>query len=164
MIKKLAIAAALAAVASTTCAAESKGFYGGLDVGSTKVDNLDGNKIGAGGFVGYSFNRYVALELGYRQLGQWDINGGTVKLYQTHFSVVGSYPLSPELGIYGRFGHDDAHVDSSAPGVTFNDDPGGGFLGVGLNYKFTPTISGRAEVQKPTNDSTYYGVGIVYKF
>lgn len=40
----------------------------------------------------------------------------------------------------------------------------GGLDGVGLNYGFTPTVSGRAEVQKPSSDSTYYGVGIVVKF
>ena len=40
----------------------------------------------------------------------------------------------------------------------------GVLYGVGLNYNFTPTISGRAEVQKPSSDSTNYGVGIVFKF
>ena len=164
MFKKLAIAAALAAVASSACAAESKGFYGGLDVGSTKVDNLDGNKTSAGGFLGYGFNQYVALELGYRELGKWNINGGTIKLGQTHLSVVGTYPLSPEFAIFGRLGNDAVRVDSSVQGATFNDHPGGVFFGAGLNYKFTPTISGRAEIQKPTRDSTNYGVGIVFKF
>jgi OOP family OmpA-OmpF porin len=164
MFKKFAVAAALAVVASSACAAGAKGFYGGLDVGSTQIDHLDGNRAGLGTFLGYGFNQYVALEVGYRQLGEWHINGGTAKFSQTHLSVVGSYPLSPEFDIYGRLGHDDVHVDSSAGGVTFNDDPGGGFLGAGLNYKFTSAISGRIEVQKPTQDSTNVNVGIVFKF
>jgi len=164
MYKKFAVAAALAAVASSACAGESKGFYGGLDIGSSKVDIFEGNKTSTGGFVGYSFNQYVALELGYRQLGKWSINGGTVKLNQTHFSVIGSYPLSPEFDIYGRYGRDSMHFDSSVPNATFIGYSDGGFFGAGLNYKFTSTISGRVEVQEPAKGATNYGVGIVFKF
>jgi hypothetical protein len=103
-------------------AARSYGcFYAGLEVGSIKVDNLDGNKTSAGGFLGYSFNQYVALELGYRQLGKWDINGGTIKLGQTQLSVVGTYPLSPEFDIFGRLGHDAVRVDSSVQAAPHAD-------------------------------------------
>jgi len=164
MFKKLVVAAALAALASSAFAADAKGFYGGLDVGMNKVDNLDGSKIGLGTFLGYSFNQYVALELGYRQLGEWHVNGGTVKLSETHVSVVGSYPLNSQFDIYGRLGHDNPHVDSTVPGATYNHDLSGGFFGAGLNYKFTPTISGRIEAQQPTKDSTNVNVAVVFKF
>ena len=164
MFKKLVVAAALAALASSAFAADAKGFYGGLDVGMNKVDNLDGSKIGLGTFLGYSFNQYVALELGYRQLGEWHVNGGTVKLSETHVSVVGSYPLNSQFDIYGRLGHDNPHVDSTVPGATYNHDLSGGFFGAGLNYKFTPTISGRIEALQPTKDSTNVNVPIVFKF
>jgi len=164
MFKKLAIAAALAAVASSACAEEAKGAYAGLDVGSSKVDILDGNKTSVGGFAGYRFNQYVALEFGYRQLGKWEVNGGTVKLYQAHFSVVGSYPLSPEFDIYGRYGRDNGHVDSAVPGMTFTGYSNSGFFGAGLSYKFTPTISGRVEAQQTARNATNYNVGIVYRF
>ena len=164
MFKKLVVAAALAALASSAFAADAKGFYGGLDVGMNKVDNLDGSKIGLGTFLGYSFNQYVALELGYRQLGEWHVNGGTVKLSETHVSVVGSYPLNSQFDIYGRLGHDNPQVDSTVPGATYNHDMSGGFFGAGLSYKFTPTISGRIEAQQPTKDSTNVNVAVVFKF
>jgi OOP family OmpA-OmpF porin len=164
MFKKFAVAAALAAMASSAFAADAKGFYGGLDVGMNKVDNLDGSKIGLGTFLGYRFNQYVALELGYRQLGEWHINGGTVKLSETHVSVVGSYPLNSQFDIYGRLGHDNPQVDSTVPGATYNHDLSGGFFGAGLSYKFTPTISGRIEAQQPTKDSTNVNVAVVFKF
>jgi len=164
MFKKLVVAAALAALASSAFAADAKGFYGGLDVGMNKVDNLDGSKIGLGTFLGYSFNQYVALELGYRQLGEWHLNGGTVKLSETHVSVVGSYPLNSQFDIYGRLGHDNPQVDSTVPGATYNHDMSGGFFGAGLSYKFTPTISGRIEAQQPTKDSTNVNVAVVFKF
>ena len=164
MFKKLVVAAALAALASSAFAADAKSFYGGLDVGMNKVDNLDGSKIGLGTFLGYSFNQYVALELGYRQLGEWHVNGGTVKLSETHVSVVGSYPLNSQFDIYGRLGHDNPQVDSTVPGATYNHDLSGGFFGAGLSYKFTPTISGRIEAQQPTKDSTNVNVAVVFKF
>jgi len=164
MFKKFAVAAALAAIASSAVAADAKGFYGGLDVGMNKIDNIDGSKAGLGTFLGYSFNQYVALELGYRQLGEWDINGGTFKVTETHVSVVGSYPLNPQFDIYGRLGHDSPHVDSTVPGMTYNHDLSGGFFGAGLSYKFTPTISGRIEALQPTKDSTNVNVAVIFKF
>ena len=164
MFKKLAIAAALAAAASSACAAEPKGFYGGLDVGTTKVDAFDSNKTGVGSFVGYSFNQYVAVELGYRQLGKWEMNGGTVTLYETDFSVIGSYPLSPVFDVYGRYGRNSGHADSSVPGVTFTGYSDSALFGAGLSYKFTPTISGRVEVLSPAKDTTTYNVGVLFKF
>lgn len=164
MFKKFALAVALAAAASSSFAAAPAGFYGGLDVGSTKIDNLDGNAASFGGSVGYGFNRYVAVELGYRRLGKWDLFGGSLKLDQTHFSVVGFYPLSQQVDIYGRFGHNALNTDSSVPGVTFNDDADGAVYGLGLNYDFSPAVSGRVEVQKPMRDIVNYNVGLVFKF
>ena len=164
MFKKFAIAAALALAASSSFAAAPTGFYAGLDVGSTKIDNFDDSKAGLGGFLGYNFNRFVAIEMGYRQLGSWDIGGVDVKAKQTHVSVVGSYPLAPQFDIYGRLGYNSLRAEASFGGFTYGDDTNGAMYGIGLNYNFTPTISGRAEVQKPSSDSTYYGVGVVFKF
>jgi Outer membrane protein beta-barrel domain len=164
MFKKFALAVALAAAASSSFAAAPAGFYAGLDVGSTRVDNIDGNQASFGGSVGYGFNRYVAFELGYRQLGKWDMFGGSVKLAQPYFSVVGFYPLSQQFDIYGRFGHNAVNTDSSVRGFTYNDDANGGLYGVGLNYDFSPAVSGRVEVQKPMRDIVNYNVGLVFKF
>ncbi|WP_198116297.1 outer membrane beta-barrel protein [Massilia rhizosphaerae] len=164
MFKKLAIAATLALAASLSFAAAPTGYYGGLDVGSAKIDNFKDSKAGAGGFLGYGFNRFVAIELGYRQLGSWNIGGADVTATQAHVSVVGFFPLAPQFDIYGRLGYNSLRAKASYGGFSYGDDTNGGLYGVGLNYDFTPTVSGRAEVQKPSSDSTYYGVGIVVKF
>jgi OOP family OmpA-OmpF porin len=169
MFKKIAVAAALAAVASSALAAGSKGFYGGLDIGSTKIRNVDDNGTSFGSVVGYGFNRYVALEFGYRRLGTWDIHGGpfdggTYRSDQMLLTVVGSYPLTQELDLYGRTGFNDMANESSARGQSTTNDLSGGVYGVGLRYHFTPTISGRIEVMKPTVDSTNVNVGVVFKF
>jgi OOP family OmpA-OmpF porin len=142
MFKKIAAAAALAFVASSAFAAPTA-FYGGLDVGSTKIDNIDDSKTSFGGFLGYGFHPNFAVELGYRQLGKWD----GAKVQQTQLSVVGSYPLNRQLDIYGRLGSNQLRGDY-----------------IGLNYSFAPNISARFEAQKPARDVTNYGVGIVFKF
>jgi OOP family OmpA-OmpF porin len=153
MFKKIAAAAALAFVASSAFAAPTA-FYGGLDVGSTKIDNIDDSKTSFGGFLGYGFHPNFAVELGYRQLGKWD----GAKVQQTQLSVVGSYPLNRQLDIYGRLGSNQLRGD-----YPFGD-ANGGLYGIGLNYSFAPNISARFEAQKPARDVTNYGVGIVFKF
>jgi opacity protein-like surface antigen len=163
MFKKFAAAAALAFVASSAFAAPTA-FYAGLDVGSTKIDNFGDSKASAGGFLGYGFNQNFAVELGYRQLGSWDVEGVDLKAKQTHLSLVGSYPLNAKLDLYGRLGYNQLRAEASYGGYTAGEDTTGALYGIGLNYSFAPNISGRLEVQKPSSDSTNVGVGVVFKF
>jgi opacity protein-like surface antigen len=163
MFKKIAAAAALAFVAASAFAAPTA-YYGGLDAGSTKIDDFGDHKGSFGGFLGYGFNRNVAIELGYRQLGSWDVLGINVKSKQTHLSVVGSYPLGNQVEVYGRLGYNQLRGEATFGGMSYGDDTSGVLYGAGLNYSFTPTISGRIEVQKPSSDSTNYNVGVVFKF
>jgi OOP family OmpA-OmpF porin len=164
MFKKIAAAAALALVATSAFAAEPTAFYGGVDVGSTKVDGLDGSKASFGGFLGYGFNQNFAVEVGYRQLGKWDVMGADLKAKQTHLSVIGAWPLNQQLDVYGRLGYNQLRAVASYGGYSYGDDTTGALYGVGLNYSFTPAISGRIEVQKPSSDSTNLSVGVAFKF
>jgi hypothetical protein len=164
MLKKFAAAAALALVASSSFAAAPTAFYGGLDVGSTKIDDFDQDKTSFGGFLGYGFNQFFAVELGYRYLGKFDVFGTDVKAKQTHLSLVGSYPLNAQFDVYGRLGYNNLRAEAKAGGITYGDDTDGGLYGIGLNYNFNSQLSGRFEVQKPSSDSTNYSVGVVWKF
>lgn len=164
MLKKFAAAAALALVASSSFAAAPTAFYGGLDVGSTKIDDFDQNKTSFGGLLGYGFNQFFAVELGYRYLGKFDVFGTDVKAKQTHLSLVGSYPLNAQFDVYGRLGYNNLRAEAKAGGITYGDDTDGGLYGIGLNYNFNAQLSGRFEVQKPSSDSTNYSVGVVWKF
>lgn len=164
MLKKIAAAAALALVASSSFAAAPTAFYGGLDVGSTKIDDFDQDKTSFGGFLGYGFNQFFAVELGYRYLGKFDVFGTDVKAKQTHLSLVGSYPLNAQFDVYGRLGYNNLRAEAKAGGITYGDNTDGGLYGIGLNYNFNPQLSGRFEVQKPSSDSTNYSVGVVWKF
>lgn len=162
MIKKFVAAIGLALLASSSFAAAPVAFYGGLDVGSTKIDEFDSSETSFGGFVGYGFNRFVAIEVGYRQLGKYNLFGGDVTLRQTHVSVIGSYPLSDRFDLYARAGHNSIDMDTNNPYVSGSGD--GALYGIGLNYNFTPQLSGRVEVQSPARDSSTVNVGVVWKF
>jgi OOP family OmpA-OmpF porin len=164
MFKKIAAAAALAFAATSAFAAAPTAFYGGVDVGSTKIDGLDDNKASFGGFLGYGFTQNFAVELGYRQLGKWDVMGADLKAKQTHLSLVGSWPLNPQLDVYGRLGYNQLRAEASYAGYTYGEDTSTGLYGIGLNYSFTPTLSGRIEAQKPSSDSTNISVGVAFKF
>jgi len=164
MLKKIAAAAALALVASSSFAAAPTAFYGGLDLGSTKIDDFDQDKASFGGFLGYGFNQFFAVELGYRYLGKFDVFGTDIKAKQTHLSVVGSYPLNAQLDLYGRLGYNNLRAEAKVGNITYGDDTDGGLYGIGLNYSFTPQLSGRIEVQKPASDTTNYNIGVVWKF
>jgi OOP family OmpA-OmpF porin len=164
MFKKIAAAAALAFAATSAIAAAPTAFYGGVDLGSTKIDDFGDSKASFGGFLGYGFNQNFAVELGYRQLGKWDALGVDVRAKQTHLSAIGFYPLNAQLDVYGRLGYNQLRGDASYKGFTYGDDTSGVLYGVGLNYSFNPVMSGRIEVQKPSSDSTNISVGVAFKF
>jgi OOP family OmpA-OmpF porin len=156
MLKKIVAAAALAMLASSSFAGTPGTVYGGLDVGSTKIDNVSDSKTSFGGFVGYNFHQNFAVEGGFRRLGTW----GDTTVDQTAVSVIGTLPLSQGFNVFGRLGYnyiksDDGHVEGSDSGV---------LLGVGVGYAFSPKLAGRIEVQKPTSDSTNVGASVVYQF
>lgn len=159
MMKKIVAAAALSLLASTAFAGPTA-FYAGVDVNSTKIDGLDDSKTGAGGFVGYGFTPNVAVELGYRKIGTWTVYGTDVDLKQSHVSVVGSYPVTPQFDIYGRLGYSNIRGESR-----YNSASGSnGLYGIGVSYSFTPNFATRLEVQRPSSDATMYGVNVVFKF
>jgi opacity protein-like surface antigen len=172
MFKKIAAAAALALVASSSFAAAPTAFYGGLDVGSTKMDDFDSTKTSFGGFVGYGFNQFFAIEAGYRQLGKYDFDvfannrvyEANVKAKQTHVSVIGSYPLNERFDVYGRLGYNKLRAKVSVLGQDAGVDDDKALYGIGLNYNFAPNLAGRIEAQKPSSDITNYSVSVVWQF
>jgi len=164
MLKKAFAAVALALLASSSFAAAPTGFYAGADLGVTDIDGLDSSKTSLGAFAGYGFNQYVAVELGYRHLGKWDFGPVDVSAKQTHLSLVGSYPLSSALDVYGRLGYNDLRAEASYGGYTYGASTSTGLYGVGLSYALSHTLSARAELQKPSSDSTNFGIGLAWKF
>ncbi len=160
MLKKIVTAAALAMLASSSFAGTPGTVYGGLDVGSTKLDGVSDSKTSFGGFVGYNFHQNFAVEGGFRRLGSWDGAGSDVTVDQTHVSLIGTLPLNQGFNVYGRLGYNHIKADSG-----FAEASDSGVLyGVGVGYNFSQRVAGRIEVQKPSSDSTNVGASVVYQF
>lgn len=168
MLKKFAAAAALAFIATSAFAAAPVAFYGGVDLGASHADDLDGNKASFGAFVGYGFNQHFAIEGGYRQLGKWD----DIRVKQTHVSVLGFLPLNAKTDLYARLGYNKVKGEDTYSytigGYThtysYGVDKDGALYGLGVNYSFSDKLSGRVEVQKPVSEGTNVHAALVWKF
>lgn len=163
MFKKIAIAAALAVVASSSFAQDNQvrpSVYAGVDVGSTKIDGISDRQSSFGGFVGYQFNQSLAVEGGYRRLADFD----NVTINQTHVSAIGILPLQSNFNIYGRLGYNHLETRLSAPFTGAKGSTDGVLYGVGVGYNFSPNITARLEAQKPTSDTSNIGASLALKF
>ena len=179
MIKQLFAAAALAAVATTSFAAEPAApaapattpFYVGIDGGATKTEytNTHGSY---GAFAGYNFTPNFAVEAGLRRLFDVDEWGMQEHANQTSLSVIGSMPLTPSLGLFGRVGMnrltETGHVkfmaDDTLHDISYSHSENHPLFGVGLSYKLTNQVSARVEAQHLMGGTQNYSAGISYGF
>jgi len=163
MFKKIAIAASLAILSSAAMAADQPYFYGGGDIGSTKLQGYErGTSYGA--FAGYQFNQNFALEAGVRHLGESDFTGGSLKGNQFSLSGIGTIPLSNGFSVYGRLGYNRVNSKEHFLGSSRKIRDDEVLYGVGVGYKFSETVSGRLEVQKPHSDTTNISAGVSFRF
>jgi hypothetical protein len=167
MFKKIALCAALTALASTAFAA-TPAFYVGADVGTTKLNDLSDRKTSFGGYVGYQFTETLAVEGGFRRLADFDYYYGTTKVGvtadQTALSVIGTLPVGGGFGLFGRLGYNHLTATGKVGSVSASDSTNGGLYGLGMNYVFTPAVSARVELQKPSSDTTNLSFGVSLKF
>ncbi|WP_020653400.1 porin family protein [Massilia niastensis] len=163
MFKHIAVAAALV-ISSSAFAAAPGTFYAGVDAGETKFKDWSDRETSYGFFAGYNFLPNVALEGGFRRLGEADAFGVDVKADQVALSLVGSLPIATNLDLYGRLGYNRIDVDVKSRGFSGSDSESRALYGIGLGYAFSPQISGRVEVQKPTSDTTNVSAGVVFNF
>lgn len=163
MFKKIAVAAALAVIASSATAQVAPKFYVGADVGSTKFDQVD-RENSYGAFIGYQINSNFAIEGGYRRLADFDVDGVNVKVDQRAISVIASHPLSQGFGVFARLGYNDLNGKASFRGISASDSEDGVLVGIGATYAFAPNITGRTELQRTNKDSTNISVGVSYGF
>ena len=163
-MKKISLAAALCLLAAP--AVQAEGVYVTAALGQSRVDfgenefnaglgslginvtssRVDENDTSYGLNLGYAFNPYLAIELGYVDLGRVSYRGtsnlGALALdIESHgwsASAVGSLPLNEQFSVFGRVGGVNAKVDVSGPGGALSDRSWGALYGVGLDYAFTP--------------------------
>ncbi len=164
MLKKIIAVAALALSTSSTFAADKPSFYAGLDVGSTKVDDLSGRESSFGGFAGYQFTNGLAIEGGYRRLASIPVYVTNVDLTQSSVSLVGTSDIGNGFELLGRLGYNRLSASASYNGRKATSSESGVLFGLGVAYNFSQSLSTRLEIQRPSKDATNVSVGMVFKF
>ena len=163
MFKKIAVAAALAALSAGAMAADRPYFYAGGDVGTTDFDRYQ-SETSVGGFGGYQVNDNFAVEIGYRRLAHTSGPGWDAKLDQIYASAVGTLPLSGGFNVFGRLGVSRLSDDYTEGGISDNGHRDKALFGVGFGYAFTPTVMGRLELQKPESGVSNLSAGVAFRF
>ena len=163
-MKKLAVAALIAAVVSTVAQAEEwkepnyplKGWYAGADLGGWRftvpVSKMSVTGFTYSPFAGYQFNRYLGAQGAYIGGNELDknINGVDIitHVHVAEASVIGSLPLTGYAGVYARAGIDKWWTIStiSYPGFSASASENGthGIYGAGV-YEDFDVVASRLE-------------------
>ncbi|SHH39022.1 outer membrane beta-barrel protein [Massilia sp. CF038] len=173
MFNKIAIAATFALLSSSALAAEPH-MYAGVDLGSTIIDkdlfvNADGtpalksdiSRMGAGAFLGYQFNPFIAIEGSARLLADTEVNGVDVKADQIALSAVGTIPLGESgFSVLGRLGYNRVSLRGNNKKFTENKP----VIGIGAAYAFTPAVQGRLEYQRLYKEVSNISAGVAVSF
>lgn len=167
MFKKIALAATIAILSTGAFAADGQ-IYAGADIGSTKIDGVHDRENGYGVFVGYAITPTIAVEAGFRRLADYDLSynnvNGSLTMDQISLSGVATLPLSNNFSVFGRLGYSQLKAKGSYGNLSNSATDNGAVYGVGLGYAFSPTVSARAELQKPSSDATSFNIGVAFKF
>lgn len=131
---------------------DTSAFYVGLSLGQSHITELCDNTTlpcedrdtSFSFFGGYQFNRYLAVEGGYRDFGHADVGSTGFRSTAFEADLVGSFPLYGSFGVLGRIGGFNAKVkgggdESKKTGLTY---------GLGVYYDTSPQFGFRAEYQR----------------
>jgi OOP family OmpA-OmpF porin len=183
----LATIATLGCLGSTAALAQdtSSYYYGGVTLGQSRAkldeERITAYQIGAGLtgtvtsrderdtgyrlFVGRQFNRYIAVEAGFFNLGKFNFSSSTVpagrldgqmRFQGGNVDLVGGLPITENLTAIARVGVQYAktrdrftgsgavHVIDPTPSKRDTDVK----LGLGLEYAFSPSFSVRTEAER----------------
>jgi|KBSSwiStaDraftv2_1062776.scaffolds.fasta_scaffold154518_1 OOP family OmpA-OmpF porin len=181
----LALTAAMAAHADV-----QPGFYAGASIGTTKLSDdsfedsgidLDDSDTGFKIFGGYAFNKNLAVELGYFDLGEASGSFSDPFIGDASFdvgvsglnaSVVGRVPVSETFSLFGKLGfasYDlDGHVTIFGLGSASDSQSETDLTyGIGAALSLGPQWEMRAEyeaIDVDNGDANMLSVGAMYRF
>jgi OOP family OmpA-OmpF porin len=198
---------AILSVGGPSCAREGDYYFGGVSLGQARAkidaEHVTGDLLNGGLtnaditrdetstayklFVGYQFDRYLGLEIGYFDLGSFGFDANTAssgslsakgRLHGVNFDLVGTLPLGERFSTFGRVGAQYADTRDSFSSVSNSLNPNTskrGFnykFGGGLQYELTRQITLRGEAERYRindlvgghGDVTVVSVGLVFPF
>lgn len=195
---------------SAIAAQDDPGFYIGANIGQSKAkiddaritSQLQGSGLATTSitdndtdtayklFGGYKFNRNIAIEAGYFNLGQFGYTAttlpagtlsGNINLDGASLDVVGMLPFTEKFSVFARLGLSyaearDNFTSSGAVAAPLDANPNKRFMnnkvGLGLQYDFNEALGLRGEWERyRVNDAVgrdgdiqLYSIGLVYRF
>ena len=140
--------------------------------------NYDENRTGASFFAGQKYGRYVGAEVGYVDLGTYDLSGsflvsgsgGTATLFgseedkasATYIDAVLTYPVTPVVSVFGKVGIAYMHNEEScslsgAVCGSHTDNSWEPDFSIGVGTEITPTVGLRLAYSQfnSVGDSNY---------
>jgi OOP family OmpA-OmpF porin len=180
----LGLASLCALIAAPALAQDTSHYYGGVSVGQSKTQ-VDANGVTSGLlpgvsaassstdekdtayklFGGYQFNRNLAIEGGYFNLGNNSFNAvtspagtlaGETKAQGLNLDLVGTLPLTERLSALARIGAHHTWSKSTFSGTgaaaavagSSKRDDSGYKVGLGLQYELNPSMWIRGELER----------------
>jgi OOP family OmpA-OmpF porin len=155
-------ALSLSAVMMSTPAYAAGPYYGGVSLGSSKLQDCGFNCTDTGLKIlgGYQVNPSVGVEVAYADLGKF---GNNVRASALGIYAVGKLPLANNFSLLGRLGINNARLKG---GGNSNSGLELGY-GIGTSYALTPTVDLRGEWERYKFDSidgSLLSFGAVMKF
>jgi OOP family OmpA-OmpF porin len=169
---------AVLASAGTQAADDGKGGYVGIGAGEakTEIDEfIDENDTAYKIFGGWSFNRYIAAEVGYFDGGNPTSTVGTQRLQVDadgfYAAAIGSLPLGDRFSLFARLGYAfyEATASLQAPGIALSesDEDEDLLYGIGATAQFTDAFGVRLELESiDVSDAAFemFTLSAIYRF
>lgn len=135
--------------------------------------SMDDSDTALGINVGYQFNTYWGVELGYADLGAYDFTLGyagesdvvTFELSAPYIAAVGTLPITDKFSVSARVGVFEGSIDATAPGVGSEsiDMDSETYLGASLNYSFSDSVTVQLRHDN-FEDVSLTGLGLKFNF
>ena len=163
-------------VGMTGTAFAQNGVYAGASIGQATIDACDGVancddedtswKI----FGGWEFNRNIALEAAWVDLGEisGSIGGSAVSAEVDGWTLAGKgiLPLTEQFAVFGKFGMIMWDVEGGGAASGIDDDGTDLIYGLGAQYMFSDRfgIVGEWEWYDIDDDVDLFSIGALFKF
>lgn len=156
-IRRLSALALLSLVAiSAPALSQDIGWYAGVGLGQSQFKNgcgvvalaCDDKDTTVGIFGGYQYNANLGAELGYIDLGDATAAGGSLSAQGLELAAVGTLPINPQWGVYGKLGLHRWDADGTRPGASFSETGIDPTYGLGVRFNLTRDVALRAQWQR----------------
>lgn len=157
-------AAAMAVSAAAVAQQAGTGWYAGAQIGNAEVFDEDDTAWKV--FGGYQINPTFSAEVGYTNLGEVDVPGGSAEATAFEFLGLAKFPLGNQFSIYGLAGLAMVEVDVSGPLSSASDDSTELTYGIGGQFDFSRNMGVRLQWQRYDTEEEVdvLSLGVVIKF